>query len=117
MLRIEAFNLLNARSCILRQVEDVDLAVGEDDPHADRWIARSTARTVSFLSGVCMDPLVVHFGAKRDLGLLNSQARRPRNHHRLHVQSRVLPRARCTGLGSGQPGEAIETKMPSARNA
>ena len=32
MLGIEALDLLNARASILGEVEDVDLAVGEDDP-------------------------------------------------------------------------------------
>ena len=41
MLGVEAFNLLNAGSSIFDEVEDVDLAVREDDPHADRGVTQA----------------------------------------------------------------------------
>ena len=38
---IKAFDLFNARAGILGEVEDVDLAVGEDDAHADGGVTEA----------------------------------------------------------------------------
>jgi hypothetical protein len=38
VLGIEALDLFDARAGILGKVEDVDLAVREDDPHSDRGV-------------------------------------------------------------------------------
>ena len=40
MLGIETLDLLDARACVLGEVEDVDLAVREDDPHADHGVSQ-----------------------------------------------------------------------------
>ena len=39
MFCIEALDLVNAGPCVLREIEDVHLAMTEDQPHADRCVA------------------------------------------------------------------------------
>ena len=41
MLGVEPLDLLNARASILGEVEDIDLAMGEDNSHADRSVAKA----------------------------------------------------------------------------
>ncbi len=41
MLGVEPLNLLHARARVLGEVEDVDLAVGENDPHAYGRVAQT----------------------------------------------------------------------------
>jgi hypothetical protein len=38
---IESLNLFHTRPCVLGQVEDLDLAMRENDPHANRGVAQA----------------------------------------------------------------------------
>jgi hypothetical protein len=47
---------LHACSCVLGEVEDVDLSVGQDDPHADRRVAQRVDGVVRARERVALDP-------------------------------------------------------------
>ena len=55
MLGIEALNLFNARASVLGEVEDVDLAVGEDDAHADGGMAQAVDAALRLRDGIVLE--------------------------------------------------------------
>jgi len=54
MLGIEALNLLDARAGVFGEVEDVDLAMRENDPHADRGVAQAVNAALRIRDQVLM---------------------------------------------------------------
>jgi hypothetical protein len=46
VLGVKALNLLHARSRVFGEVEDVDLAVGENDPHANGRVPQTVNAAV-----------------------------------------------------------------------
>ena len=60
MLGIEALDLLDAGASVLGEVEDVDLAVGEDDPHADRGVPQAVDAALGVGDGVVLQSCLLH---------------------------------------------------------
>jgi hypothetical protein len=60
VLGVEAFDLLDARPGILGEIEDVDLAVRENDPHADRRVTQTIDAAFRLRDGIVFEPSLVH---------------------------------------------------------
>ena len=56
MLGVEAFNLINARASVLGQSIDVDLALRENDPHADGVVAQAIYAAFLVGDGIVLQP-------------------------------------------------------------
>ena len=54
MLGIEALDLLDAGASVLGEVEDVHLAVREDDPHADCGVTQAVDAALGVGDGVVL---------------------------------------------------------------
>ena len=51
---IEAFNLVDAGAGVLGQVEDVDLAMAKDDPHAYGGVPEAVDASIGFGHGIML---------------------------------------------------------------
>jgi len=60
VLGIKALNLLNAGSGILGEIEDVDLAMRENDPHADRGVTQTIDAAFCFRDRIMFEPGFLH---------------------------------------------------------
>ena len=54
MARIEAFNLIDAGASVLGQVEDVDLAMTENNSHANRSLAKTVNTAIGVGHGIML---------------------------------------------------------------
>ena len=75
MLGIKALNLLNARSGILGEIENVDLAMRENDPHADRGVTQTIDAAFCLRGRIMLEPGFIH--QLIELALEDPRRRRP----------------------------------------
>src|SRR5271168_141610 len=64
VLGIEALNLLNAGAGVFGKVEDVDLAVRENDPHADRGVTQTIDAAFRASHRVVLEPSLIQQSVK-----------------------------------------------------